>query len=204
MPGFRFAPCRAAGAALLLLACLAAAPRGASAQDAATFIANLGAQGIPVLGPSVPPPQRTARFRQLLDNDFDLPGIARFVLGVAGRTMSPAGQREFLPLFREYVARAYSARLGQYGGEPFRVVGSRPYGGETVVMSQVQRRSGNPIQIDWHVMDRGGRLVVTDVVVDGVSMRVTQRSEFAAIVQRNGGQPDALIAALRQQVAQVH
>ena len=61
-----------------------AAPREA-AQGAATFIGNLGREGIQVLGPSVPPAQRTARFRQLFANDFDLPGISRFVLGPHAR-----------------------------------------------------------------------------------------------------------------------
>ena len=193
---------RAIGIVILALACLPAAPRGAAAQDAAAFINNLGQQGIQVLGPSVPQPQRAARFRQLLDNDFDLPEIGRFVLGAAGRTMSPAAQQEFLPLFRDYLVQAYTTRLGQYGGAPFQVTGARPNGGETIVTSQVVRQGGNPIEITWHVVNHGGRMLVSDVVVDGVSMKVTHRSEFASIIQRNGGQPDALLPALRQQLAQ--
>jgi phospholipid transport system substrate-binding protein len=199
MPGFRFGTLRAAGLVVLLVGCLGAAPRGAAAQDAAAFISNLGAQGMQVLGPSVPQQQRAARFRQLLDSHFDMPEISRFVLGPYSRTMAPAAQQEFQPLFREYVVQAYTTRLAPYGGLPFQVTGTRPYGGETVVTSQVQRAQGNPVQIDWHVMNRGGRMLVTDVVVDGVSMKATQRSEFASIIQRNGGQPDALLAALRQQ-----
>jgi len=202
MPEFRFRIGRAAGLVLLLVGCLGAAPRGAAAQDASAFVSNLGTQGVQVLGPSVPAAQRAARFRQLLDQDFDLPEISRFVLGQHARTMSPTAQQEFLPLFREYLVQAYTTRLAPYGGLPFQVTGTRPYGGETIVSSQVQRAGGNPIQIDWHVMNRGGRMLVTDVAVDGVSMKVTQRSEFASIIQRNGGQPDALLAALRQQVAQ--
>ena len=201
MPEFRFRTLRAAGLVVLLVGCLGVAPRGAAAQDAAAFISNLGAQGMQVLGPSVPQQQRAARFRQLLDQDFDLPEISRFVLGPHARSMSPAAQHEFQPLFREYLVQAYTTRLGQYGGAPFQVTGTRPYGGETVVASQVQRGGGNPIQIEWHVINRGGRWLVTDVVVDGVSMKATQRSEFASIIQRNGGQPDALLAALRQQGA---
>ena len=57
---------------LLLLAGVAAMPRGAAAQDATSFIQNLGTQGIQALGPSTPAAQRTARFRQLLDADFDV------------------------------------------------------------------------------------------------------------------------------------
>lgn len=202
MSVFRFASLRGAGVIVLLVTCLTTAPRGAMAQDASEFIANLGTQGMQVLGPSVPAAQRAARFRQLLETEFDLPEIARFVLGPYGRRMSPVAQQEFVPLFREYLVRAYTAKLGPYGGAPFRVVGARPNGGETVVASQVTRNGGNPLQIEWHVSDRGGRPVVTDVAVDGVSMKASQRNEFAAIIQRNGGQPDSLVAALRQQTAE--
>ena len=201
MREFSIRSVRAVGILLLTLVFLPAMPQGASAQDASAFIKNLGQQGLQVLGPSVPQQQRAARFRQILDSDFDLTEIGRFVLGSAGRTMSPAAKQEFVPLFREYLVQAYTARLGQYGGAPFQVTGSRPYGGETVVSSQIER-GGNPIKIDWHVVDHGGRPLVTDVVVDGVSMKATHRQEFAAIIQRSGGQPETLLPALRQQLAQ--
>ena len=199
---FRFDFPRAAMIGLFACACIAALPRLAAAQDAAGFVQNLGNQAIQVLGHSVPPAQRTAHFRQIFNADFDLHGAAQFVLGPAGRNLSPEQQQEFLPLFRDYLAQAYSARLTEYGGEPFRVTGSRPNGDETIVSSEVQRRSGAPVRMDWHVVNRNGRFLVTDVYVDGVSMRVTHRQEFASIIQRNGGRPDALLAALRQQLAQ--
>jgi phospholipid transport system substrate-binding protein len=186
----------------LFVACLAAVPRGAAAQDASAFIQNLGNQAIQVLGPSVPPTQRTAAFRRMFDSDFDLSGAARFVLGPTGRELTPEQNQEFQGLFREYLAQAYSKRLSQYGGEPFRVTGTRENGDGTVVTSQVMRGNGAPVEIDWHVIERDGRFLVTDVYVDGVSMRVTHRQEFASIIQRNGGRPEALLAVLRQQLAQ--
>jgi phospholipid transport system substrate-binding protein len=198
----RFCLPRMLALALLSLACLAMQPHGAAAQDARSFIAKLGNQAIEVLGPSVSPVRRTAAFRRLFESDFDLQGAARFVLGPYGRSLTPPQQQEFQALFRDYLAQAYSARLGQYGGEPFRVTGSRPSGDETIVTSQVQRHSGGPVEMDWHVSNRDGRFLVTDVYVDGVSMKVTHRQEFASIIQRNGGRPEALLAALRQQLAQ--
>ena len=189
------------GIALLMLTCLAATPRGAAAQDAASFISSLGARGLQALHPSLPEAQKVAGFRQLLESNFDLAEISRFVLGPYARTMSPAAQQQFQPLFRDYLAQVYTTRLSRYADAPFRVTGSQPSGGETVVTSQVWTGSG-PVDIDWHVQNRGGRLLVTDVVVGGVSMKTTQRAEFASIIQRNGGQPDSLIAVLRQQLAQ--
>lgn len=200
---FRLHRLRAPAGALLVVLCLAALPRSAAAQDAGSFISNLGNQAIQSLGHSVPAAQRIAHFRRLFASDFDLQGASRFVLGPAGRNLNPEQQQEFAGLFRDYLAEAYSTRLAEYAGEPFRVTGERPGGGETIVTSQVQRRGGSPVEIDWHVVNQGGRFLVTDVYVDGVSMKVTHRQEFAAIIQRNGGHPEALLAALRQQLHEV-
>ena len=181
----------------------AAAPRHAVAQDqgAAGFIQNLGSQGLQML--RAPEAQRVASFRRLFENDFDIPEISRFVLGQYARSMPPQQQQEFVGLFGDYIAHAYAVRLAPYAGAPFRVTGTRPYGGETVVASQAYKPGGGqPTEIDWHVMGQGGRYKVTDVVVDGVSMKATQRSEFASIIQRNGGRPEALLAAMRQQLGQ--
>ena len=196
------AGCRATGLALLFALGALALPRDAAAQDARAFIDTLGKQAIQVMGPSVPPAQRTAQFRQLFERDFDLQGASRFVLGPYANAMSPEQQQEFVGLFKDYLAHAYAQRLEQYGGEPFEVTGERRNGEQTVVSSQVMRRGGQPVDIDWHVIDRDGRPLIADVYVDGVSMRVTHRSEFASIIQRNGGRPEALLAAMRQQLAQ--
>jgi phospholipid transport system substrate-binding protein len=190
--------CAAAGALLVMV--LVLAPHEARAQDARGFIATLGEQAIQVLGPGVPEVQRQARFRILFHDDFDLPGIGQFVLGRYWRVATPQEQQDFLSLFQEYLVRAYSARLGQYGGEPFRVTGTRPNGEETIVTSEIVRHSGSPIEVDWHLIGHGS-FKITDVYVAGVSMKVTQRDEFASVIQRNGGQVAALIAQLRQKLA---
>lgn len=192
---------RSAAIGMLVLGLLCfAGPREAAAQDPRAFVSALGAQAIQVLGPSVPPAQRLARFRVLFNNDFDMPGIGRFVLGRYWRTATPQEQQEFLALFQEYIVRAYSARLGEYGGEPFRVTWARPYGEETIVSSEILRPNGNRIEVDWHLVNQGGRYKITDVYVGGVSMKVTQRDEFAAVIQRSGGRVEGLLAQLRQKL----
>lgn len=180
------------------VASTAAPDAAAQGQGASAFIQNLGSQGMQAL--SLPEYQRIGRFRQLLQTEFDLADIARFVLGQYARMMPPQEQQDFMGLFAEYIARSYATRLAAYAGAPFRVTGERTSYGETVVISQVSRPGGQPAEIDWHVVNAGGRYLVDDVVVGGVSMKVSQRSEFASIIQRNGGQPGALLAALREQM----
>ncbi len=190
----------AIGALLVTFLCLAL-PRPAMAQDARAFVGTLGQQAIQVLGPSVPEAQRVARFRQLFQNDFDIPGIGRFVLGRYWRIATPQQQQQFLQLFQEYIVRAYSTRLGQYGGEPFHVTGARPNGDETIVASEIIRPDSSRIAVDWYLVGGAGHYKITDVYVGGVSMKVTERDEFASVIQRNGGSVGALIAQLRQKLA---
>jgi phospholipid transport system substrate-binding protein len=187
--------------AVLIVAALLlpAWPVGAAAQGAQDFIRNLGNEAIEVLGPGIPQEQRVARFRELFDADFDVPEIARFVLGRYWWVATPDERQEFTHLFQEYIVRAYSARLGEYSGEPFRVEGARPAGDETVVTSQIVEGGGEPLIIDWYVTETGAGYKITDVHVGGVSMAVTERDEFASVIQRSGGVA-GLIAQLRQKL----
>lgn len=193
---------RSAAIGMLVLGLLCfGQPREAAAQDARAFINALGQQAIQVLGPGVPAQQRLERFRVLFNNDFDVPGIGRFVLGRYWRSATPQEQHEFLALFQEYIVRAYSTRLAEYGGEPFRVTGARGSGGdETIVSSEIVRANGGRIEVDWYLINQGGRYKITDVYIAGVSMKVTQRDEFAAVIQRTGGRVEGLLAQLRQKL----
>ena len=68
-----------------------------------------------------------------------------------------------------------------------------------VVASEIVRPTGAPpVKVEWHLTDQRGTYKIRDVAVDGISMAVTQRSEFASVIQRNGGQVQGLITMLRE------
>ena len=96
---------------------LAAAPPGDSGAQATAFMNELWNHALELLSNKTPIAQRQAQFRALFHNDFDSPGIARFVLGRYWRTASPEEQKEFLKLFEDYVVFVYTARLSDFGGE---------------------------------------------------------------------------------------
>ncbi|HWB50876.1 MAG TPA: ABC transporter substrate-binding protein [Stellaceae bacterium] len=178
---------------------LAGPPRAAAQADPVAFINQLGVQAIQVLGPNVPPPARLQRFRELFGAYFDLPRIGRFVLGRYWRAATPEQQQQFLGLLREYLSQAYAGRLAQYAGEKFAALNAQPQGEETVVFSEITRNDGGKIRIEWHLVNEGGWKIV-DAYVAGVSMAVTQRDEFGAVIQQGGGQVQYLIDKLRQKV----
>jgi phospholipid transport system substrate-binding protein len=180
---------------------LAAPPRAAAQADPVAVINQLGVQAIQVLGPSASPAARVQRFRELFGAYFDIPGIAQFVLGRYWRIATPEQQQQFEGLLREYLAQAYAGRLAQYAGEKFQALNAQPQGDETVVFSEITRNDGSKIRVEWHLVNSGG-WKITDAYVAGVSMAVTERDEFASVIQQGGGQVQYLLDRLRQKLAQ--
>jgi phospholipid transport system substrate-binding protein len=188
--------------AVLVLAAGAFAPAIPAAADPTALISNLGSRALEVLGKDATQSQRVARFRELLREDFDVPGIARFVLGRYWNAATEEQRAEYVKLFEDYIAMAYATRLAEYTGETFKVTGSRPNADGAIVSSQIVRPGGAaPVKVDWRLTGRNGIYKISDVSVDGISMAVTQRSEFASVIQHNGGQVQGLITMLREKTA---
>jgi phospholipid transport system substrate-binding protein len=192
-------------AALFVLTAAAsnAAPPPVNPADAVAFMNRLWDRAVEVLNRKTDPAVREARFRELFRQDFDAPGIARFVLGRYWRAVSEEERKEFVKLFEDYVVFVYTARLADFGGQSFKIRGSRSDGNGVIVSTDVLS-PGNPtpLKMDWRlVTDDNGSYKINDVIVEGVSMTMTQRSEFAAVVQRNGGQVQSLISMMREKTA---
>ena len=160
------------------------------------FVRALGGEAISVLGDSrISEETRTIEFRRLLGEGFDLQTIGRFALGRYWRRASVQERREYATLFEEFVVIAYASRLGQYAGETLHVDGARTHGDhDTIVSSEIRSSSGRAVRVDWRVRDRDGDYKVIDVVVEGLSMAITQRDEFSSVIQREGGEVSGLIA----------
>ena len=182
-----------------------AAPAGADDANpaASAFMQSLGSKAIKELtDPAVPQADRQARFRTLLDQHFDMPAIAKFTLGRYWRTATDEQRTEFRKLFEDFLVQSYSTRFSEYHGEGFVVAGSTTdEGGTTVVHSKIDMPSSEDIRVDWHLRATDDSFVIVDIVVEGVSMAVTQRSEFASVIQSRGGVA-GLLDALRSKNAQ--
>jgi phospholipid transport system substrate-binding protein len=185
------------------VAALSPAPARA-ADDAASFIADLGNQAIQVLSSQQSEAEREKQFRALFDKGFDPNTIARFVLGPYWRVASEAQRQEFIRLFTTYIVHVYTVRFNDFNNQQFKVTGSRPESeNSTLVASQIVGAAGEaPLRIDWRVAKTENGLKITDVIVEGVSMAITERQEFTAVIQRAGGQIDALLKMLREKTGQ--
>ncbi|MDH5722592.1 MAG: ABC transporter substrate-binding protein [Alphaproteobacteria bacterium] len=163
------------------------------------FIDTLAQDGIGFLSDdSLSEDQRKEKFREFLLRNFDMNAIGRFALGRYWKTSSPQEQKEYLNLFEDMIVDIYSKRFSDYNGEAIIIESSRPEGkSDTIVTSSIVPASGQKIRVDWRIRYKKDQYKVIDVMVEGVSMALTQRSDFASVIQRGGGKVEVLLAHLR-------
>src|SRR5579885_2897724 len=192
------------GFAAVLAASLSIAPvaQAAQSKEAETFIGNLANEALKDLSDKLPEPELEKRFKALLDKNFDMARISRFVLGRYWVTASDKEKQDFQNLFEAYVVRAYSIRFSEYSGETVKVTGSRSDTPDNaVVMSDIlQPDNAPPVKVEWVLRKSDNAFRIADVSVDGVSMVLTQKQEFAAVIERNGGGVASLNRAIQDKL----
>lgn len=139
------------------------------------------------------PLARRVAFRELLNDAFDLDGVSRFVLGRYGRQLDQAQRKEFRQLFEDYLIVSYVSKLDTYSGKDLAVHATRETGPQRVtVTSDLRLPSGEPIGVDWHMREGESNWQIVDIVIEGVSLAVTIRSEFTSVMRKNGGVEELL------------
>lgn len=192
----------------VLLASVAAAtlPAMTFAQAAAVepgaFVSGFAQKGIvEILSAQIPPTEKATRFRTLFTSNFDIPAIARFVLGRYARTVQPQELAQFTTLFEDVIVLTWSRRFAEYNGQTLAVAGSTPDGDAgALVKSTVVGNAGENFVVDWRLRKRDDGFKVVDIVVAGVSMAITYRQEYTTIIAQGGGF-SALVSRLEKQVA---
>ena len=185
------------------------APRpavAAGSSDPAVFVREFSAQAIGVLADrSLSGEHRQQAFRDLLTDGFDVKAISRFVLGRYWRKATEAERTEFTGLFEDLIVATYSRKFSDYNGQTLKVEAIREENEKmAAVASRILRHGGEPIRIDWRLLRRGESWHIVDVVVEGMSMVLSQRSEYAAVIKSDGGKIKGLLVKLREKTARLN
>ncbi|MEQ9642224.1 MAG: ABC transporter substrate-binding protein [Alphaproteobacteria bacterium] len=147
---------------------------------------------------------RERRVREVLQEAFAVDLVGRFVLGRYWRTASPEQRDAYQAVFREYVVNSIAARFGEYSGERMQVVGERDDRGKgTIVNTVIDSPVHGLVEVQWRVRQVEGAPKIIDVIVEGISLLLTQRSEFTSVVASHGGDVGGLIDELKAKVEEL-
>jgi len=149
--------------------------------------------------PSVGLAEQENRFREIMKEYVAFQTIARWVLG--GRYWRAASEEQrdrYLTLFEQLMVATYAHRFQEYSGETLAVAGVRKIDEEQALVQTTLKRpnADKPLRVDWRVRGTEDKLKVIDIMVEGLSMAQTQRSEFSSFLRSNGGDVNALLSDL--------
>ncbi len=142
------------------------------------------------------------QFRRLVQKGFDIETISQFVLADHWLAASQEERAEFRYLFESFLFSTYQKRLGALTGGRFEIVAARPDGDRGAeVRSRMRGNGGAPVfHVDWRLWRSGQAWRIVDVMVQGVSLVKTYRSQFTALIGADGGSLGRVLAALRAKV----
>jgi phospholipid transport system substrate-binding protein len=191
----------AAAGLLALFASPAPAAEDPALAQAVAFIRDAGNRLANLTTSATSPQERQARLVAFLNDVVDFDGVARFCLGRFWRNAAPQQQNEYLDAFRQVVTRSVTSRMGGYSNGTAKItIGQPTRQGDTInVPTVVEQPGSQPLRVVWVVSMENGSPRIADLIAEGVSLRVTQRSDYAAFLQHNNNDVGALIAAMRKQ-----
>ncbi len=155
------------------------------------------------------PRAETAKvLREIFEERTALEQLARFTLGRHWGQMSTNERARFTETFSNYVAFFYAGFFRKFEGDieglraVVNILGSEDVGRKGVLVhTEIRPIRQLGISIDWLISDRSGKIAISDIRIEGISLAITQREILSAMLDARGGDVDSLIADLKQQQA---
>ena len=135
-------------------------------------------------------------FEQIFVTYADVATIARSALGPASKQASAGQMSAFTKAYQGYISRKYGRRFREFIGGKIEVTDARPYKSYYEVISTASLQGESPFDLRWWVGDKSGRNLFFNIIIEGVNLLASERTEIGAILDQNGGDIDKLIDAL--------
>ena len=172
-----------------------------AADDPGQYVMKMTQSAINTLtDKSISQNSKETQFGELFDKNFDVPSISRFVLGKYWKQASLDQKKNFIKAFRNYVVKTYSSRFNEYSGEQLKLINFENESNPKIfiVHTALERQDAPIIKVDWRIGKKKDRFVILDIIIEGISLAITQRSEFVSVIDQNEGNIDQLISMLKE------
>jgi phospholipid transport system substrate-binding protein len=154
-------------------------------------------------------PDREQKLRAIAESHFDFTEMAKSAIGYHWKTLTPAQQTEFVPLFTTFIEDAYLSRIESYSVEKvnqqiqssmIQFVKQTTDGPEyaQVYSTVVLQDSKNPIAVNYLMRNDSGEWKIYDITIDAISVIANYRNQFNRVL--NSGGYDKLIEIIRQKI----
>ena len=154
-----------------------------------------------ILDSSLNENQKRTKLEKLALDAVDVAGLARYTLGEEAKNLSDKQMTEFVNTFKIFFSKNISNKLKDYSDQNVKVVGSKKISENYVLVDSkiVSTKDKQEISVEWRVFLIDNKLIIRDLVVEGLSLARTQREEFSSIIANKGFA--ALIQSLKEYIS---
>jgi phospholipid transport system substrate-binding protein len=176
----------------------------ATTDDVRQFVDGVGQRVIEVIdSKGKSDSQKEEELRQMFLDNVDLEWISNFALGSGLRNATPDQRNRYMKAYKKYMLAIYTQNFSEYTGSKYNITEVRDDGdGQFVVMMQIKTPKPNQPETDagYRILaDKNGKFRIIDIIVEGVSLMTTQRSEFGSVMRQSG--MEGLIKAMENKAA---
>ena len=138
-------------------------------------------------GPSLGQQGRSAQLAPVVPRVFDIQYMTQLAIGPAWTTLPETQRQQVMQAFERYVTAVYADRFDSYSGERLEVVGDQPTTYGTVVKTQIIKASGEPVTLNYLMINGAGGPQIGDVYLDGtISELAARRADFSSTLRTQG------------------
>ena len=144
--------------------------------------------------------EKIEKLKIIAKKTVDIRGIGFYTLGSHRKNITDSQKKEYISLFEEYFLKTFSDRLAEYTDPKVKVVSYKKLNEKyTIVSSILIATEKRPeVKIDWRVYTKNPeKLLIRDLIIEGLSLARTQKEEFNSIIQSNDGDINKLFESLR-------
>ena len=136
-------------------------------------------------------------FEKLFIRYADVNIMAQYALGVDGRRATSAQKSAFASAFSGYISRKYGKRFREFIGGRIEIGSVRAIKAGYEIRATAHLKGEGPIDVTFLVSDKSGKGQFFNMFIEGVNLLLTERAEIGALLDRNGGNIDKLVAAVK-------
>ena len=143
---------------------------------------------------------KTKKLSEMALKTVDIKGVAYYSLGNYRKELSDEQLKEYLSLFEKYFLKSFTSRLTDYSEPKIEVLSTEVLNPKyTIVKSLLLGTNKKPaVNIGWRVYTKNpDKLLIRDLIIEGLSLARTQKEEFSSIIETNNGDITKLFITLK-------
>ncbi len=145
--------------------------------------------------------EKRKKLEELTLSSVDVVGLAKYTLGEEVKKLNDKQISLHVDTFKIFFSKNISNKLKDYSDQTVQILGSKKISDNYVLVNSkiISSKDKLEILVDWRVFLVDNKLIIRDLVVEGLSLARTQREEFASIIANKGF--DALIQSQKDYIA---